>query len=123
MDRKTVLIVDDEAAIRKLVIAVLGEEFVVVEAGDGEKAVAIAKTQKLDLILMDLMMPKMDGYTACSAIKADPATKTIPVVMITAVDSKFNKKLAQEVGGDGYIIKPFKPQELQKIVKDILGSQ
>ena len=120
MDRKTVLVVDDEATIRRVIVGILGKEYVVLEAMDGEAAVDIAKRQKPDLILMDLMMPKMDGYTACTALKADQATKAIPVVMLTAIGNELNKKLAKEVGGDGYITKPFTPQELLDVVKNLL---
>ncbi len=120
MDRKTILVVDDEATIRRVIVGILGKEYVVLEAMDGEAAVDIAKRQKPDLILMDLMMPKMDGYTACTALKADQATKAIPVVMLTAVGNELNKKLAKEVGGDGYITKPFTPQELLDVVKNLL---
>ena len=120
MDRKTVLVVDDEATIRRVIVGILGKEYVVLEAVDGEAALEIAKRQKPDLILMDLMMPKMDGYTACTALKADQATKAIPVVMLTAVGNELNKKLAKEVGGDGYITKPFTPQELLDVVKNLL---
>jgi len=120
MDRKTVLVVDDEANIRGLIVRILGKEYVVLEAMDGEAAVDIAKRQKPDLILMDLMMPKMDGYTACSSIKADKATKVIPVVILTAVGHELNKKLAKELGADGYITKPFTPQELLDVVKNLL---
>ena len=120
MDRKTVLVVDDEATIRRLIAGILGTDYTVLEAMDGEAAIDIAKRQKPDLILMDLMMPKMDGYTACSSIKADQATKVIPVVMLTGVGNELNKKLAKEVGGDGYITKPFTPQELLDVIKNLL---
>ena len=95
MYQKTVLVVDDEETVRRVVRKVLGSDYAVLEAMDGEAAVDIAKRQKPDLILMDLMMPKMDGYTACSSIKADQATKVIPVVMLTGVGHELNKKLAK----------------------------
>lgn len=120
MDRKTVLVVDDEATIRRLIAGILGTDYIVLEAMDGEAAIDIAKRQKPDLILMDLMMPKMDGYTACSLIKSDQAIKVIPVVMLTGVGNELNKKLAKEVGGDGYITKPFTPQELLDVIKNLL---
>jgi len=100
----------------------LGKEYIVLEATNGEEAVDIAKEQRPDLILMDLMMPKMDGYTACSTIKADQATKVIPVIVLTAVDHEFNKKFAMEMGADGYITKPFTIQELMDVIAPILAK-
>jgi len=120
MDKKKILVADDELNIRSMVSRMLNKDYIVLEATDGEEAIDIAKSQKPDLILMDLLMPKMDGYTACSRIKADQATKVIPVVMLTAVSHKFNKKFAQEMGADGYITKPFPPQELLNMVKNVL---
>jgi len=117
MDKKKVLIVDDELYIRLLVSSVLDEDYTVLEASNGEEAVNITRTEKPDLILMDILMPKLDGYTACYAIKSDEATKAIPVVMLTVIGYELNKKLSQEMGADGYITKPFNLQELLDKVK------
>ena len=119
---KTVLIADDEENIRRLVRNMLGEQYIVLEAQDGEVAVDTARNQKPDLILMDLTMPKMDGYTACFSIKTDPATKEIPVVILTGISHEFNKKFAREMGADGYITKPFSADELLRQVKQVLGE-
>ena len=112
MDRKKILIVDDEQNIRLLVSSMLGNKYSVPKAKDGEQAVDIARSQKPDLILMDIMMPKLDGYAACHAIKTEQATQAIPVVMLTAIGYELNKKLAKEVGTDGYITKPFSLRDL-----------
>jgi len=112
MDKKKILIADDEPNIRILVSSMLGKDYTVIEASDGEEAIDIARGQKPDFILMDILMPKVDGYIACHAIKTDPATKAIPVVMLTAVGYELNIKLSQEMGADGYITKPFSPQDL-----------
>lgn len=119
MDKKKILIVDDEQSIRLILNRMLEKNYVILEATDGEEAIDIIKEQKPDLILMDLMMPKIDGYTACSKIKSDPATKAIPVVMLTAIGHELNKKFAKEMSADGYITKPFTSQELL----DVLTSQ
>ena len=71
---------------------------------------------------MDIMMPRMDGYTSCHILKTDPETKTIPVIMLTAVDHELNMKLSQEMGADGYITKPFDLQELLKNITRLLAS-
>jgi len=118
---KKILIADDEPGIRELVRRVLSKDYVVVEAQNGVEAVNITHSQKPDLILLDIMMPEMDGLTACNTIKKDRATKQIPVVMLTAIGSDLDKKLAKDSFGvlakdafsaDAYVTKPFSPQEL-----------
>ena len=120
MDRKRILIVDDEPNIRLLVGSMLSQDYIVSEAADGKQGVELAKARKPDLILMDIMMPKMDGYAACSVLKADPETKATPVVMLTGVGHELNKKLAKQVGADGYITKPFSRMELLEAVTHLL---
>lgn len=120
MDRRKILIADDEPTIRSLVCNILGKDYIVIEAGDGEEAIDVVLRQKPDLVLMDIMMPKMDGYTACNKIKKDPVSKATPIIMITAVGYELNKKLAEEVGADGYITKPFASQELLETITRIL---
>jgi CheY-like chemotaxis protein len=122
--RETVLVVDDELGVRRLIRQILSQDYVVLEAQDGEEAVAIAHDQKPDLILMDMIMPKMDGLTACRAIKQDQATGDITVVMLTAVDYSLNMKLAENVAGaSAYITKPFKSRELLSTVGRLLSSK
>lgn len=122
MDKKRILIADDEPGIRLTVTRMLSKDYVVTEATNGEEAVEIAREQKPDLILMDLMMPNMDGYTACSLIKADQATKMIPVIILTAIGHEFNKKFATEMGADGYTTKPFTTQELMAAITTALAK-
>ncbi len=117
MERRKVLVVDDEQYIRQLVSSALGGDYTVVEASDGEEAINITRQLRPDLILMDILMPKLDGYTACHEIKRDEATGAIPVVIITGVGYELNMKLAEELGADGYITKPFDVQELLDKVK------
>jgi len=119
---KKILIVDDEPSVRALVKKLLGKGYVVLEANDGEEAVNMAFNQKPDLILMDILMPKMDGYTACNKVKKDPLTRAIPVVMLTAVDHELNVKLSQEMGANGYITKPFTPRDLLAAVDQFLKT-
>jgi CheY-like chemotaxis protein len=107
-----VLIVDDEPNVRRLSRTILGKNFDVLEAEDGRQAIEIANTQKPDIILMDMMMPKMDGLTACLEIKKNPVTKSIPVIMVTAIGFELNIKLSQQMGATGYLTKPFSPQDL-----------
>ena len=120
--QRKILIVDDEMSIRLLASSILGEDYIVLEASNGEEAMSIARSQKPDLILMDILMPKVDGYSACHAIKKDAATSAIPVVMVTALGQELNKKLAERVGADGYVVKPFGVNDLRGTVAQFLGD-
>ena len=111
-NKKKVLIVDDEPNVRRLSRKILNNTFDVVEAEDGRQAIEIAVTQQPDVILMDMMMPRMDGLTACHVIKKDPITKSIPVIMVTAIGFELNIKLSQQMGASAYVTKPFSPKEL-----------
>ena len=122
MDKKKILIADDEPSIRLTIRSMLEKDHIVLEATNGEEAVYIAKGQKPDIILMDLMMPKMDGYTACSEIKAEQTTSMIPVIILTAIGHEFNKKFAMEIGANGYITKPFTSQELMDVITPLLAK-
>ena len=118
--KKKILIVDDEPNVRRLSRAILSKKFEVFEAEDGKEAIDIANAQKPDVILMDIMMPKMDGLTACHVIKNDPATKLIPVIMVTAIGFELNIRLSQQMGATAYVTKPFAPQELLDKIGEVL---
>ncbi len=103
-----VLVVDDDVQIRRIITDTLtANNHKVVTACDGAEGVSKALGEKPDLIFMDLFMPKMDGYSALEAIKNEPETNTIPVVMVTAIGHELNQKLAGSLGSSGYITKPF----------------
>jgi two-component system alkaline phosphatase synthesis response regulator PhoP len=122
-NKKKVLIVDDEPGVRQLVNRILSKSYAVLEAQDGAEAVDVSRSQKPDIILMDMMMPKVDGLTACYVLKKDEATKQIPVVMITAVGYDLNKRLSQDImGADGYVTKPFTAQDLQGTIEQFLSE-
>jgi CheY-like chemotaxis protein len=111
-----ILIVDDEAGIRLMVVRMLGEDYTVLEAADGEEAVTLTRMHKPSLVLMDILMPGKDGYSACHEIKTDPDTRPVPVVMVSAIGHKLNEKLSAEVGADGYITKPFSVEGLLEAI-------
>ena len=120
---ETIQVVDDDPRSRRLTRDLLQlSGYAVIEAVDGEKGIELAKQEKPDLILMDIMMPKMDGYTACDAIKRDEATKGIPVVMLTALGYELNRELAYKLSADGYITKPFSRQELLSAITQFLPT-
>lgn len=121
-DKKKILIVDDEPNVRRLVHTILSKDFTVLEAEDGRQAIDVACTQRPDLILMDMLMPRMDGLTACYTIKNDPTTKSIPVLMLTAIGFELNIKLSQQMGADAYMTKPFTSQDLLDKIAEFLPA-
>jgi CheY-like chemotaxis protein len=120
---RTILVVEDDPkslTLTKDMLHVSG--YTTISAMDGNQGIELAKSAKPDLILMDIMMPRKDGYAACSDIKKDPATRNIPIVMLTAVGYELNKKLAQQFGADGYITKPFTRQVLIDAISPLLAT-
>ena len=116
-----VLIVDDEEEFRLSVREFLETKgFVIAEAGDGEEALAKAFTEKPDLILLDLRLPKVDGYQVCQTLKSNPITSVIPIIMISALSSTSQKIKGIEHGADDYIEKPFDLEELSARIKMVL---
>ncbi len=111
-NKRKVLIADDELYIRLLLSSALGRDYTVLEASDGEEAVNIARSQKPDLILMDVMMPKLDGIGACHILKSDIDTKAIPIIMVSVRTDKLDQDFSKEMGADDYITKPFSTQAL-----------
>ena len=117
-----ILVAEDEADIRGLIVFSLQYAgFRVVEAGNGKEAVEKALVELPDLILLDVRMPKMTGYEACRALKAQEATKRIPVVFLSARGQESEIKQGLELGAEEYILKPFAPDELYRRVEGILG--
>ena len=114
-DKKTILIVDDEKPIVDILVYNLEKEgYNTLEANDGLTAVEIATTQKPDLILLDIMLPKMDGLTVCKKIRS---SLNVPILMLTAKDEEIDKILGLELGADDYITKPFSVRELMARIK------
>jgi len=119
--KKKVLIADDDIQVRQLLSSILKNDYTVLTARDGREAIDLALNEKPDLILMDILMPNMDGYTACSVIKSDPETRSIPLIMITGIDHKLNRSFSEKIGADGYLTKPFDCQVLQDKINLLLG--
>ncbi len=114
-DAKTILIVDDEAPIRDILVYNLEKEgYKTIEASDGVTAVNVALEQSPDLILLDIMLPKLDGLSVCKRIKN---SLNVPILMLTAKDGEIDKILGLELGADDYITKPFSVRELVARVK------
>ena len=114
-NKKTILIVDDEKTIVDMLVYNLQKEgYNTLEAGDGETAVNIALEQKPDLVLLDIMLPKMDGLAVCKRIRQ---YLNVPILMLSAKDEEIDKILGLELGADDYITKPFSVRELMARVK------
>lgn len=114
-DKKTVLIVDDEQHIVDILVYNLEKEgYNTLQANDGVTAVEIALSQKPDLILLDIMLPKMDGLAVCKRIRH---TLNVPILMLTAKDEEIDKILGLELGADDYVTKPFSVRELMARIK------
>ncbi len=122
MDKKRILLVDDEEDLRKMLkFRLEALNYDVTEAGDGEDALKKAKSIKPDLIILDLMLPKMDGFEVCRTLKANKDYKSIPIIMFTARAQEKDEELSKQVGSDAHITKPFEPQELVQKIKELLG--
>ncbi len=120
--RYKILVAEDEADIRGLIAYSLQYAgFQVIEASNGSEAVDKALKEIPDLVLLDVRMPKMTGYEACQALKAQEATRRIPVVFLSARGQESEIKQGLELGAEEYILKPFAPDELYRRVEGILG--
>lgn len=121
---KTVLTIDDQADIRRLVRMTLEfDGYKVLEASDGEEGLHLARTQKPDLVLLDVMMPGLDGLAVSATMQADPVLKEIPVVMLTALDRDSDMDAGMEAGAKAYLNKPFGPVELLKLIVHLMGQR
>ena len=118
MMRKKVLVIDDEKSIRDIIGEYLTEEgFEFVEAPDGIRGLEIFRSVGPDLVILDVMMPKMDGWKVCREIRSESVT---PVIMLTARGEEYDKLFGFELGADDYMVKPFSPRELIARVKAVL---
>ncbi|MEW8957061.1 response regulator transcription factor [Clostridium sp.] len=116
--KKTIMIVEDEARIRKLISDyLLREDFKVIEASNGKEALEIFNTMNLDLIILDIMMPVLDGFSVCKEIRK---ISTVPIIILTARSEEDDELLGYDIGSDDYITKPFSPKVVVAKVKALL---
>jgi len=117
-DPSTILLVDDEDSVQKLLAYPLEREgFRVLQARDGEEALATFRGERVDLVVLDVMLPKLDGLEVCKRLRAE---STVPIIMLTARDDELDKVLGLELGADDYITKPFSIREFRSRVRALL---
>ncbi len=121
---RKVLLAEDEEDIQK--VARMSLQFQgrweVVVASNGEECLSKVSTERPDLILLDAMMPRMDGYETCRRLKADPTTRDIPVIFLTAKAQESEIRKGLELGAVGYLVKPFDPMRLASQIREILET-
>jgi len=117
-----ILLVDDDESTRRICGKVLGKQgYRIFEANNGVEACRKATSETPDLILLDIMMPRMDGFEALELLKVNPVTASIPVIMLTSRDMNYDITLAVEQGVSGYITKPVTPDDLLDSVRRVLN--
>ena len=120
-DIKRILIVDDEEGIVKMVKMYLEHHhYEVITANDGQEGLDKAKVDKPDLIVLDLMLPRMNGYKVCGLLKKDTRYAKIPIILFSAKSQEKDIKLGREVGADAYLTKPFEPDVLLAKIKELI---
>src|SRR5436190_4384395 len=121
MQKQKILVVDDEPdALELISFNLKGAGYEVLTAEDGNSALRKARARKPDLILLDLMIPEVDGLEVCKILRRDPETSAIPIIMLTAKAGELDRILGLELGANDYITKPFSPRELVLRVKNLL---
>ncbi len=121
---KRILVVDDEVQLVEMVkIRLEANGYEVLAAYDGQEALDKTREEKPDLIVLDLMLPKLDGYKVCRMIKFDEKYKNIPIILFSARAQESDKEMGVQVGANAYITKPFEPQALLSKIKELLGEE
>ena len=121
MATSRVLVVEDEPDIRDLLVFHLERDgFQVTKCKSGPEALRLVRAARPDLVLLDLMLPDMDGLEVCRRLRQDPTTQSVPIVMLTARDDEVDRVLGLELGADDYVVKPFSPRELVARIRAVL---
>ena len=123
MEKKKILIIEDDSILQEALLEFLtAEGFETISALDGEEGVKIGKEKKPDLILLDIVLPKMDGYEVLKAMKADESTKKIPIILLTNLGSLNDVQKALDLGATTYLIKAdYKLEEVTRKIKEVLN--
>lgn len=119
---KKIMTVEDSTSLREMISFVLREEgYDVLEAEDGQDALTKLNGSEIDMVITDLNMPVMNGIELTRSLRANPTYKFIPIVFLTTESQVQKKDAAKEAGATGWIVKPFKPEQLLKVIKRVLG--
>jgi len=114
---KSILIADDDLGIRDLLETILKEEgYELMYADDGHQAIELAHQKRPDMVLLDVVLPKMDGFEVCRRLREFPELADVPILMLTACGTPMDQKKGLQSGADDYIIKPFEPEEIKEHV-------
>jgi two-component system alkaline phosphatase synthesis response regulator PhoP len=120
---KTILVADDEVHIVRIIEdKLIRDGHRVITAADGREALEKALAERPDLILMDVMMPRMNGFEVCRRLRQEEATRTTPIFLITAQGQESDEEAGREAGANRYITKPFSPRQLSQIVREALAE-
>ncbi len=123
MKQHTVLVVDDEPFIcRSLSFVLRKGNYIVVEARNGEEALAAIREHKPDLVFMDVMMPKISGFEVCETVKADPELAATKIILLTAKGQDSDREVGRQAGADDYMTKPFSPTKILERAREILAD-
>ncbi len=119
---KRVMTVDDSASVRQMVAFTLKQGgYDVVEAVDGHDGVSKLSGHQVDMIITDLNMPNLDGIGLIRAVRANPSTRSVPIIMLTTESQEGRKQEGKTAGATGWVVKPFKPDQLLAVVKRVIG--
>ncbi len=124
MDKKTILIVDDEIEMVEMeTMRLKASGYEVLAAYDANSGMQKARESKPDLVILDIMLPQMDGYLVCATLKRDPKCKKIPIILVSALDEKYDTDLGKNVGADFYFTKPFEPAVLLAKIRELMRNK
>jgi DNA-binding response OmpR family regulator len=121
---KKILVVDDDASmVDMLCVSLKAAGFATGAAADGIEALKKARSIEPDLILLDVVLPELDGYAVCEELRRDPATATVPIILLTGLPGEFPRLAGMESGATAYLRKPFEPRQLISRVRELLGRE
>jgi two-component system, OmpR family, alkaline phosphatase synthesis response regulator PhoP len=124
VDRKRILVVDDEIYIVHILeFSLTMEGYSVLTASDGEEALRIIEQERPDLVVLDIMMPKLDGYEVCRQLRQDEQFRSLPVILLSAKGRPIDREAGLSAGADDYITKPFSPRKLLEKMRELLERQ
>jgi two-component system alkaline phosphatase synthesis response regulator PhoP len=124
VDRKRILVVDDEIYIVHILeFSLTMEGYNILTAFDGEEALRVIEQERPDLVVLDIMMPKLDGYEVCRRLRKDERFATLPVILLSAKGRSIDREVGLQAGADDYITKPFSPRKLIEKIRELLERE